>query len=674
MATLDLAGVGASYLRVSTDLQDTERQYASIRSFEKCHKVSIAKRHWFEDHGFARDEAEDRPAFQNLLKLAARGDIQWIVIDRLDRFGTKDKDELAHYRYLLRKAKCKLFDVSGKEWTSADMMTFIEAGLQAEQSQKEQHEKSYRVLGGKIEKARAGEWQGGPLKLAFDVACYNRDSGEELWRVIYEGKNERVKVWPDGRTERFDGPNNFPKVQPTEVLRIAPSHDKAKVSAAVSIFKRYATESITFTALAQHLNALGFRTSYGGYFQSQHVERMLEDPAYIGYYAFNRIHAGKFNRYRDGQVELELNYEEKLSKNRREDWVQSERLFKPLIDRKTWDAVQRKLEQRTTRAKAPKSPALYLSGLVYCATCNGKMVASGPSRKAVLAAQKNGTLGDLLEYMCGTYFKAVREGWREQCSCLRNAVLQRTLEEYVDRYLVEAGHRLELLTEGLNDDELVSRLDQRAEKHWDEFYDGIARLTKYLAKNHPDQYNALQREFSVNDLGPDEFVEACVECYRENFDPSGLSAEVAKLEAEHDALMERWADLPTARAKEKAKERFNELEARIAELRRQGEDVAEVVASNYREIHDLQSAIADARLAMRSEQGERALRQRAEAVRGVIQRIECTFTATGAKGGGWGKRNSKLAQVKIYPICGESVAFSVESESTLMYSNAHSRI
>ena len=43
----------------------------------------------------------------------------------------------------------------------------------------------------------------------------------------------------------------------------------------------------------------------------------------------------------------------------------------------------------------------------------------------------------------------------------------------------------------------------------------------------------------------------------------------------------------------------------------------------------LRQAITNARLAMKSEAGESALRRRAEALQAVIQRIECTFVATG---------------------------------------------
>ena len=38
---LCLTGTGAAYIRVSTDQQDTERQYAGVRAFERRHEVSI---------------------------------------------------------------------------------------------------------------------------------------------------------------------------------------------------------------------------------------------------------------------------------------------------------------------------------------------------------------------------------------------------------------------------------------------------------------------------------------------------------------------------------------------------------------------------------------------------------------------------------------------------------
>jgi DNA invertase Pin-like site-specific DNA recombinase len=362
---LNLSGDGAAYVRVSDDQQDTQRQYAALHAFEKRHGVTIPKQHWFKDEGWARDTADRRPDFQRLMKLAEAGRVKWIVVDALDRFGTKSAKQLFAYLYRLEEAGCRLFDAAGKEWTGEDDATEITAWVGGKESAKEQRNKSHRVLGGKVAKARRGEWQGGPVRLGFDVACYSREAGKELWRVTCEGRGKRLKVYPDGRTERFDDVEvmedgkrktkpNFPTFQSaTEVLRIAPSKDLAKVNAAVSVFKRYATESVGFTALAHYRNGLGWRNGYGGYFQHQQIEEMLRDPIYLGYYTWNRLHCGKFGRYAGEQVVADLNYGEKVSRNAEADWVQSERLFPPLVDQKTWATVQRKLGERTKRTNAP---------------------------------------------------------------------------------------------------------------------------------------------------------------------------------------------------------------------------------------------------------------------------------------------------------------------------------
>ena len=80
---------------------------------------------------------------------------------------------------------------------------------------------------------------------------------------------------------------------------------------------------------------------------------------------------------------------------------------------------------------------------------------------------------------------------------------------------------------------------------------------------------------------------------------------------------------------------------------------------------------------MKKEADEVSLRQRAQALRGIIHRIECTFTATGKTGGGWGKKNSRLTAVTIYPVVGDTAEFTSDSggsKGTLLYSNAHSRM
>src|SRR5262249_45638133 len=105
---LILEGDGAASIRVSDDQQDTLRQYEALRAFEQRHGVSIAPQFWFKDEGWARDTADRRPDFQRLMKLVESGRVRWIVVDQLDRFGTKNARQLISYLHRLDEAGCKL--------------------------------------------------------------------------------------------------------------------------------------------------------------------------------------------------------------------------------------------------------------------------------------------------------------------------------------------------------------------------------------------------------------------------------------------------------------------------------------------------------------------------------------------------------------------------------------
>jgi DNA invertase Pin-like site-specific DNA recombinase len=639
--SLELAGVGAAYIRVSTDQQETVRQYAALHAFEERHGITIKPEHWFKDEGWARDTADQRPDFRRLMQLAECGAVNWIVVSERDRFGTADAHEFLHFLYQLRKWGCRLFDAADTDWTKKDIATVITAVVDGEKSELEQISLSKRVLGAMIEGARRGEWQGGAVRLGFDIACYPKESGEEKWRVILEGGNKRLKVYPDGKEERFDGQGRFPKwYDETEVLKLTPSRDQRKIDVAVSLFKRFATESISFTALAQYVRKCGFDNWYG-----HHVEALLGDPIYIGYYTWNRKPGGKFNRFKDGQVIQVSNHEQRRTKNSQGDWVQSHRLFEPLIDLETWKAVQSKLANRQVRAKAPRSAALYLSGLVYCSHCGSRMVA-GPNARG-------------LHFVCGSWHRAAMLGKLAESKCLRNGVEQEVLQAYIDKYLAEIGHRLELLTKSIGTaDPILDRLKDQEGSAWQAFSDGLHRLCDYLAEYHPEDYDALLREYEGYDLRM--FTAAAVDFYEANFNPARFTAKIDQLQAEHDELMTQWSDLPTKLAKEKAQAKFASLESQIEELRKQQENAADLVMSHYRQMNDLQLAIVEAQRALQGEATAQALRRRAEAIRAIVHRIEVAFRVTGLTGGGRGRKSSVLATVTIYPVVGDEFTAHIE--------------
>jgi hypothetical protein len=318
------------------------------------------------------------------------------------------------------------------------------------------------------------------------------------------------------------------------------------------------------------------------------------------------------------------------------------------------------------------------------------MMYAGQARKPK-TMRRDGTTGERCHYFCSTYHTAAVDKRLPACPCLRNLVHQHEVEPFLQRWLDETGTRLELLTSGLDASNLTTRLATQDSEAWVAFTRGVARLAAYLLQHHAAEYASICEDLAAQALAaptgrspargerlsdhlgsaavaawerhksdpsrPGGFVDAILASYRAHFDPAAVAAEIEKLDAEHTTLTHRYADLPTPRAKEKAKAELTALEGRIEELESQQADAADTVEGHWRQMLDLQHAIAEAKQAMAAEAGERHLRMRAKALSAVIRRIDCTFTATGKTGGGPGNSNAKLMGVTITPSDGEAITY-----------------
>jgi DNA invertase Pin-like site-specific DNA recombinase len=651
---LQLAGVGGSYLRVSGDRQEFQRQQSALADFEQRHRVRIPQHHRFEDD-MPRDLSAKRPDFQRMLKAARAGSIKWIFVDQIDRFGFADEWELADLLGQLRKAGCRLFDARDEDWTAHGLMSFFKAGLAGHSSHDEQVKKSWRSLGGMIQKAKAGEWQGGPPKLGFDLGCFDRATGKELWRVVFEGRDKvgttkrkgkerpiyhirRLKVYPDGKTERLDGNVIFRTFKDIQLMRIVPTHDEAKLAAVKGVFERYASQAVTFFDLAKRLNRLGTRNSFGKLFQARDISKMLMDEAYLGYPCFSKRRAGRFHRVKEGGIlELEAELKGKDTESNPEDIIRSEkRLFDPLIDRPTWDKVQKKLRGRPKKNPAPKNPDFYLAGLVVCAGCGRPMIARS----------------DRMEYYCGTWDKHRVRGTLEDSPCERNGVRQAVLEEYIAKYLDETGKRLEMLKSGIDPDKMTQPMTDRLLSDNSLFVDRFMQLLDYIQENDPKGFKEMWQGIPEAHE-PD--IETAADYYRRCFDPQKIDERLKDLEAQHDTLTEQALNVKTERAVAKVNQKLAALEADIKRLEEQKQNLADITLAQWKEIEDLAKAIDEAKEAMESEAGAHALRQKAEALRAILCRIDCEFALTGKKSSGPGQSSSRLVALTFLPIAGESM-------------------
>ncbi len=283
-----------SYLRCSSDQQDTLRQREDIQ------RSGLKIDQWLEDHE-SRDQAHKRPDFQRLLRAVQAGQIKTVVVQSLDRFGVKDAYEMGKFFSILRDHDCRLLDAAGKQLNAEDDATVLTSTIGALTSSREQREKATRVLTGKMTLARKGQFLGGYCPYGCDVVAFDAQ-GNEVWRVVYEGHDLRVKVYPDGRRERFDGKRNRPPKALHETLKYRPSIVAERVKYVKLIITWYTTESISAGQIANRLNDLGVSPVFGPLWHQGVVKHLLSNPIYVGKPTYNKQSNSRFMEFSNGQV------------------------------------------------------------------------------------------------------------------------------------------------------------------------------------------------------------------------------------------------------------------------------------------------------------------------------------------------------------------------------------
>src|SRR5262249_109859 len=314
-------------------------------------------------------------------------------------------------------AGCQLWSVSQGDLLATDLGAQVLAVVDSEASAREQQAKSQRSIRGKINGARAGNWQGGYPGLGFDLACVGPD-GQERWRVFYEGHHKRLRIWPDGRKESFDGRGNFPGRDPGDTLRLVPSIDKERIENAQRIFRHFATEAISLRALCERLNSLGISPIIGKGWYPARLGQMLRNPCFVsGTASWNKRGHGRFFEWTNGQYQVVPRVKGRAKGGRDRqvtDYVSGEE-GEGIIDRDTWDAGQAKLNGIHRTGKAPRNPDLWLAGLLYCHQCGRRM--SGWFRK-----------NNPLSYCCATHKQFGRHNEHGcELHCVRSVVIERLL-------------------------------------------------------------------------------------------------------------------------------------------------------------------------------------------------------------------------------------------------------
>ena len=287
----------AAYCRVSTDKED---QANSFEAQQRYFREYIQRQpDWelqgiYADEGFSGTSTNKRVEFNKMLHAAELGQIDLIVTKEVSRFTRNTVDALQITRELRRRGVGVLFlnDSLDTRTNDGELRLTIMSSF----AQDESRRTSERSKWGQMRSMEKGVVFGGSL-LGYDVI------------------GGKMTVNPEG----------------AEVVRL--------------IFHKYLQERKGCSTIARELREAGILSSKGNcLWSSATVTKILKNEKYCGdliqkktYTPDYLTHEKKYNHGKEPLVELKDHHE-------------------PIIDRETWQAVQRELSQPCDRLRRTRQP------------------------------------------------------------------------------------------------------------------------------------------------------------------------------------------------------------------------------------------------------------------------------------------------------------------------------
>ena len=277
-----------------------------------------------------------------ILDRIAAGEVQAIICQDLDRLARPDEQaDFATIKNVCVKADTKIYtqggvyDLRNKNARLTSGLKMVVANYEADAIK----ERSYRA---KVEKARLGDYNGGPAPLGYKI-CFELDTKGKRSSWIEIDEAERVVV------ER--------------------------------IFELYPL--LGANATAKQLNQEGYRGKNGGLFESATVLKAIRNPIYTGFVIWGR------REYSSIRYEMqELNFE-------------PEAILKPelrIVPIEAWEYCQQLSQDRSVYSfNTPGRAGQHLlTGFLRCPKCGGTMnwggsVRTGRRMYRCSAALRNGT-------------------------------------------------------------------------------------------------------------------------------------------------------------------------------------------------------------------------------------------------------------------------------------------
>lgn len=284
----------------------------------------------YQDKGYSGKNTK-RPAFANLMEDIANGNIEKLVVYRLDRISRSITD-FAEIMEFLQKNDVDFISANEKFDTSTAMgraMVYIVMVF----AQLERETTAERVKDNYYSRGKTGVWLGGPAPYGF----------------------KNTSVFKDGK--------KMATIVPTE-----------EIETIKRIFDMYAYSEKALGSIAKEL-----RSSIGGMWNNIKLSRIIQNPAYVKadadiynfYYSKKSIIVDDVDKF-VGEKGCNL-YGKRESNERKyrnlNEHVLSLSLHDGIIDSRTWLLCQAKIAKNRQIKNSGKGKHTWLTGLVKCGYC-----------------------------------------------------------------------------------------------------------------------------------------------------------------------------------------------------------------------------------------------------------------------------------------------------------------
>jgi site-specific DNA recombinase len=321
------------YFRMSDAAQENsiDRQRQNVAPYVARKGYAVSDDTTYTDEGIAGDEFEKRPGLQRLLRDAAAGKFDVVVVDEVSRLSRQDFTEfVACVAHPLKLAGVTLDAVSEGPLGWEEVADLLKLTIHQTAASGESKRLSRRVLTGQFNLARQGRLLGGVRPFGYKV------------------EYETVEL-----------PGKAPKVLP---LRLVPDGFKAEIVR--HVFDRY-DQGATLREIVDELNRR-CPAAGGGRWARSTVASILTNLVYTGCLRWNKKSVGKYHALRDGRAAKSGS---RRGRNDRENWVVVEGTHEALVSRELFDRVQDRLRGNRNGRDRSRRGGYVLSGLLQCGHC-----------------------------------------------------------------------------------------------------------------------------------------------------------------------------------------------------------------------------------------------------------------------------------------------------------------